>query len=126
MSLKKLFSRKKKKEEEDDADNPFSKPTAKHKEIDEASFSYYVKEKYGSFDRNMEKRFGALSAKKIHVRFLRQTKRILGAFYFFLFLMLGFVSLSAGPFSLFFFGAAFLMLDYLWKSRRVSWEKKKE
>jgi hypothetical protein len=125
MPLKEFFLRKKKKEEED-PDNPFNKPTVKEKMEDKASFGYYVKEQYGSFDRNMEKRFGALAGKKIHVRFLRQTKRILGAFYFFLFLMLGFVSLSAGPFSLFFFGAAFLMLDYLWKSRRVSWEKKKE
>jgi hypothetical protein len=123
--LKKLFSRKKK--EEKDESNPWDKPMVKHdKEDDPSSFTHYVKEKYQSFDYGVEKRFGVLAGKKIHVRFLRQTKRIIGTVYFFLFLMLAFVSASNPAFLLLFLGAAYLMLDYLWKSRKVAWEKKKE
>jgi len=122
MRLKKSSSDKEKEDEE----NPFTKQTPKHKEIDRFSFKYYLKDLYGSFEHGINKRFGALAGTKFHVRFLRQSKRIIATGYFFLFLMLAFVTTGSGLFFWFFLGAAFLMLDYLWKSRKVAWEKKKQ
>jgi hypothetical protein len=120
--LRRFFSRNKDKEEGGE-ENPFTKPSPpKPKVKDPMSFTSYLKGGVHDFDRRVSSDRGWLGRKKIHIRVLRQTKRAAAAFLFFLYLLLGFVSVP-NPMSLLFFFTGFLMLDYLWKSRKVEWKK---
>jgi len=121
MHLKKSFSRNKKKEEEE---NPFSKKSVKTKSEDQTSFLFFVKSAFRGFSQKFSSDVGFFGRNKIHIRFLRQTKRVIAAGLFFLYVGLGFVSIST-PFSLLFFVTSFLFLDYLWKSRHAEWKKQK-
>lgn len=64
---------------------------------------------------------------KIHIRFFLKAKRLYVTCLFFLFAGLGIVAFPASAlFSFLFFSAAYIFLDYLWKTRRIKWEKPKE
>jgi len=60
---------------------------------------------------------------KIHIKWLLKTKRVLSGFLCFIYLI-GAISSIPNPISLVFFFTSFIFLDYLWKTRRVSWAKK--
>jgi len=124
MPLKKFFSRKKKDEEDKEEDNPFAQPTAKSKGEDKASFRYYVKGVFSSFGQRLSSNVGFFGRKKIHIRFLRQSKYVVACGLMFLYFAMALVSFP-NPFFLLFLSTAYLMLDYLWKSRRVEWKKEK-
>lgn len=119
MRRKEPFSNEKKK---DDEDNPFTKPTVKQKREDAASFRSYLKTFHRNWSGRLSSDVGFLGRKKIHMRFLRQGKRVTATLLFFLYLVLGVVAVP-NPMALLFFFTSFLLLDYLWKSRRVEWKK---
>jgi hypothetical protein len=102
--------------------NPWEMPIDHPKEPDKTSFPYYVKGLVRDFEARTSRDFGVLGRKKYHMRFLRQTKRVTATGLFFLYLALGFASFP-NPLSLLFFVTGFLELDYLWKSRRASFER---
>lgn len=128
MDLRRRFSRKKDEDKKKDEEDPWTQPhEEKKKEEDPGSFGTYLKGVYKDFDRRVSSDVGFLGRKKIHIRFLRQTKRVIATGLFFFYLIGGFAATMNpffAPLSATFLITAYLMLDYLWKSRKVSWEKK--
>lgn len=117
--------RKKKKEKIDEQKkevNPWEavKPS---KTRSDANFLSYIKNVLGSIGHKFFSPFGELSGRKIHVRALRKTKRGFATILFFFYGLLTLVSFPSLMFPIF-LGTAFLMLDYIWKTRKaVNWIK---
>lgn len=88
------------------------------KSVDENGFLTYVKGLLSSI-------YGAVSGislpeSRVHLKYLRGFKRVIAALFFLFYLVAGLMGLS-NPISIMFLGTAYLLLDYLWKSRKITW-----
>ena len=129
MHLKKFFSRHKKQEEpkKEEESSPWVKGDPKKHTEDSKSFSYYVKNIFAGFGYGMNKKLGELAFhRKYQIHLLLKTKRVTAAVLFLLYSSMALLSFGNFAFFLLFLGTAFLMLDYLWKTRKIPWEKPKE
>ena len=127
MRLKKYFSRKKQKPKTED-DNPFANSHDDTQTKREGqSFGSYIKNVFAGFGYGMNKRLGELAFhRKYQIHLLLKTKRVTATVLFLLYSSMALLSLGNFAFFLLFLGTAFLMLDYLWKTRKTPWEKPKE
>ena len=128
MRLKKYFVRKKQKPKKTEDDNPFADShDDKQGKREGQSFGGYIKNIFAGFGYGMNKRLGELAFhRKYQIHLLLKTKRVTAAVLFLLYSSMALLSFGNFAFFLLFLGTAFLMLDYLWKTRKVPWEKPKE
>ena len=125
MRLKKYFSRKKQEPKTED-DNPFVN-SHDDKQTKHEGFGSYMKNVFAGFGYGMNKRLGELAFhRKYQIHLLLKTKRVTAAVLFLLYSSMALLSFGNFAFFLLFLGTAFLMLDYLWKTRKIPWEKPKE
>ena len=109
MNLRSLFKRKKKKKEKETT--IFGEPIKEDKK--ESS--------RGNFKKDLKQVFAGLKPKrKIKIKFLLKIKRTLAGLLFILYSVSS-LMLIPEPYALLFISTAFILLDYLWKTKRSKW-----
>jgi len=109
--LKLSFWKRKKKKKDDPELTVFGEPV---EEEEEESSSEQVR-------RGFRQVLSGLKPKrKIRLRFLLTFKRIIAGFLFIIYFLASLMLLPEA-YAILFFATSFIMLDYLWKTRRIQW-----